>query len=375
MMKIPFLDLKAVNKPYFTRIMEATERVLNSGRYIGGEECEKFEENLADISGCDCCVGVSNGLDALRLIIEGYKAMGIFHEGDEIIAPSNTYIASILAISQSGLVPVLVEPRIDTLNLDAEKIEEAITEKTRAIMTVHLYGRVSYNYIMADIAKKYGLKIIEDNAQAIGAECDIKGTNSYFTGGLGDAAAFSFYPTKNIGALGDAGAVTTSNKELAKTVRAIANYGSDRRYHNQYIGFNCRLDPLQAAILNIKLEDLNKVCEKRQLLAGYYNETIVNPIITKPKMSFYTCKCVWHQYVILTEKRDELREYLQSNGIGTDINYPTPPHLQPCYKDTLGKKKFPIAEKIAAQCLSLPISTAINSKTAKIIADTINNFQ
>lgn len=374
MNNIPFLNLGKVNEPYFERFAEATERIIRSGRYIGGEECASFEKKLTEIAGCKYCIGVSNGLDALKLIIEGYKALGVFNTGDEIIAPANTYVASILAISEAGLVPVLVEPDIDTLNIDSSKIEAAITDRTRGIMTVHLYGRVAYDHVMVRIAKKYGLKIIEDNAQAIGAESDIQGTNSDKTGGLGDAAAFSFYPTKNIGALGDAGAVTTSDKDLADALRAIANYGSDRRYHNIYIGYNCRLDPIQAAILSIKLDDLKQISEHRQAIAAVYDKKIINPKVKKPGIPAFAKSHVWHQYVILTDKRNELRQFLTDNGIGSDINYPTPPHLQPCYIDTLGKQQYPIAEHISRTCLSLPISNVIDEDTAEIIAETINVF-
>lgn len=374
MNNIPFLNLGKVNEPYFERFAAATERIIRSGRYIGGEDCTSFETKLAETVGCKYCVGVSNGLDALKLIIEGYKALGIFHAGDEIIAPANTYVASILAISEAGLVPVLVEPDIDTMNIDSTQIEAAVTDRTRGIMTVHLYGRVAYDTSMAEIATKYGLKIIEDNAQAIGAVSEIQGTNSDKAGGLGDAAAFSFYPTKNIGALGDAGAVTTSDKDLADAVRAIANYGSDRRYHNIYIGYNCRLDPIQAAILSIKLDDLGQISEHRQAIATVYDKKILNPKVKKPEIPAFAKSHVWHQYVIRTEKRDELRQFLTENGIGSDINYPTPPHLQPCYINTLGKKQFPIAEQISKTCLSLPISNVIDADTATIIAEVLNNY-
>ena len=369
-MKIPFLDLKAVNEPYFSEISAICERVVRSGRYVGGEECETFERVLAEKTGTKFCVGVSNGLDALRLIIEAYKALGVFKSGDEIIVPANTYIASILAISQAGLTPVLVEPTLETLNIDTSAIEAKITAKTRGIMTVHLYGRVAFDSTMKEIAAKYGLKIIEDNAQAIGAVSDTPGVsgNSCITGGLGDAGAFSFYPTKNIGALGDAGAVTTNDEELAKMVRTLANYGSDRRYHNIQIGYNCRLDPIQAAILTLKLKDLDAICSHRQKLAQIYDENIKNSEIIKPVIPQNPLSHVWHQYVILTENRDALRSKLAEAGIGTDINYPTPPHLQPCYANTLVSATYPITERICCQCLSLPLSTALTQENAIFIA-------
>ena len=370
-MKIPFLDLKAVNEPYFSEISAICERVVRSGRYVGGEECETFERVLAEKTGTKFCVGVSNGLDALRLIIEAYKALGVFKSGDEIIVPANTYIASILAISQAGLTPVLVEPTLETLNINTSAIEAKITAKTRGIMTVHLYGRVAFDSTMKEIAAKYGLKIIEDNA--IGAVSDTPGVsgNSRITGGLGDAGAFSFYPTKNIGALGDAGAVTTNDEELAKMVRTLANYGSDRRYHNIQIGYNCRLDPIQAAILTLKLKDLDTICSHRQKLAQIYDENIKNSEIIKPVIPQNPLSHVWHQYVILTENRDALRSKLAEAGIGTDINYPTPPHLQPCYANTLVSATYPITERICRQCLSLPLSAALTQEEAKTVSESI----
>ena len=370
-MNVPFLDLKEVNRPYFDAITAVTERVIRSGRYVGGEECSKFETTLAGIAQTKYCVGVSNGLDALRLIIEGYKVLGVFSQGDEIIVPANTYIASILAISQAGLTPVLVDADINTLNIDTSKIEAAVTPKTRAIMTVHLYGRVAFDERMKDVAHRYGLKIIEDNAQAIGACSDVTGVNgkSRATGGLGDAAGFSFYPTKNIGALGDAGAVTTDDEELAKAVRAIANYGSDRRYHNVYIGYNCRLDPLQAAILNIKLADLERVSEHRRTIAGVYDRLISCDGVVKPGVPENRLSHVWHQYVILTEKRDGLREKLMEHGIATDINYPTPPHRQPCYAEAFGGLSFPVTERICRECLSLPLNNATMVEEAEKVVE------
>lgn len=375
-MNVPFLDLKEVNRPYFDAITAVTERVIRSGRYVGGEECSKFETKLAGIAQTKYCVGVSNGLDALRLIIEGYKVLGVFSQGDEIIVPANTYIASILAISQAGLTPVLVEADINTLNIDTSKIEAAVTPKTRAIMTVHLYGRVAFDERMKDVAHRYGLKIIEDNAQAIGAYSDIAGVNgkSRATGGLGDAAGFSFYPTKNIGALGDAGAVTTDDEELAKAVRAIANYGSDRRYHNVYIGYNCRLDPLQAAILNIKLADLKRVSEHRRMIAGVYDRLISCDGVVKPVVPENRLSHVWHQYVILTEKRDAMREKLMEHGIATDINYPTPPHRQPCYAEAFGRLSFPVTERICRECLSLPLNNATVVEEAEKVVEAMSCY-
>lgn len=375
-MNIPFLDLKKVNEPYAEQMRQAVSDVINSGRYIGGEVCVSFETKLAKKTGTDFCVGVSNGLDALRLIIEGYKVMGKLNIGDEIIVPSNTYVATVLAITHAGLKPVLVEPDINTLNIDSSRIEEAVTEHTRAIMTVHLYGRTAYDHVMADVATRHGLLVIEDNAQAIGAEADVMGFGgkSNVTGGLGHAAAFSFYPTKNIGAAGDAGAVTTSDRDLADAVRAISNYGSDRRYHNIYHGFNCRLDPIQAAILSVKLDHLEEICNYRRQLASLYDSLLNPDSIVKPRIPENERTHVWHQYVVLADKRDALREALASKGIGTDINYPCAPHRQPCYADTLGMNDYPIADYISSHCLSLPLSTALTTEQAEQVAKAVNEF-
>ena len=276
-LKYPFLDLGTVNAAYADGLKAAACRVIDSGRYVGGGECEAFEEQLARHTGTKYAVGVSNGLDALRLILRAYMALGKLAPGDEVIVPANTYIATVLAITDAGLTPVFVDADLSTLNIDTSLIERAVTPRTRAIMTVHLYGRPAYDEVMASVARQHGLLIIEDNAQAIGA--DVDGTR---TGALGDAAAFSFYPTKNVGAIGDAGAVTTNDRALADAVRALSNYGSDSRYHNIYEGFNCRLDPIQAAFLRLKLDDIDTETKHRRALAAIYDAEIDNALVGKP---------------------------------------------------------------------------------------------
>lgn len=367
-MTYPFLELSTINAPYMTAINEAVRRVVNSGYYIGGPEVEAFERELASMTGTARAVGVSNGLDALRLIFRGYIETGFMKPGDEVIVPADTYIASVLAVTDMGLMPVFVEPRLDTYNLDSSLIERAVTDRTRAILTVHLYGRVSYDETMAAVAKAHGLKIVEDNAQSIGA----KYCGRRMTGALGDAAAFSFYPTKNIGAMGDAGAVTTDDTELADVIGALRNYGTDRRYHNLYAGYNCRLDPLQATILRVKLPTAVAIGEARDRLARIYNEQITNPAVAKPLPS---CDgdCVWHQYVVRVADRDSFRGYLSSCGVATDVNYPTPPHLQPCY-GRFAHLHLPVAEKIAREVVSLPISQCTSEADAAEIAKIINSY-
>ena len=314
---------------------------------------------------------MSNGLDALRLIIRAYTELGIFHPGQEIIVAANTYIASVLAITDCGMKPVLVEPDPVTMNLDITHVAESITPATAAIMPVHLYGRVCWNDELMNIAQQHNLKIIEDNAQAIGAAY-----RGHRTGSLGHAAAFSFYPTKNIGAMGDAGAVTTSDKALADAVRALANYGSDRRYHNIYAGCNCRLDPIQAAILNVKLPYTDHENAMRRDIATAYNTYIDNPDIIKPQMPDDPDEAVWHQYVVRTSRRAALRSHLTAHGIATDINYPTPLHRQPCYEKQLGHRNYPIAERMCNEVLSLPVAPrSTTPDDARRIAQIINRFR
>lgn len=368
-----FLNLGEVNRPFAEELKQAAARVIDSGRYIGGPEVDAFEKELAEATGTSYCVGISNGLDALRLIFRAYIELGRLAPGDEVLVPSNTYIASVLAVTDNGLVPVFVEPDPTTLNMDTALIEKAVTEKTKAILTVHLYGRPCYDRFLAETASSHGLLVVEDNAQAIGADSDYQSpAGTTRTGSLGDAAAFSFYPTKNLGALGDAGAVTTSDAELAKTVRALANYGSDVRYHNIYQGFNCRLDPMQAAFMRVKLPYLAHETEHRRALAKIYDSHIDNPFVVRP-LRTEPDNCVWHQYVVLSPFRDDLRDFLAKNGIGTDINYPCPPHGQPCYS-SYSHLDLPIAERLSHQVLSLPMSACTSEEDALAISKIINTF-
>lgn len=366
----PFLSLAAVNGPQLDEIAQAVERVVRSGRYVGGPEVERFERTLAEYEGTRYAVGCANGLDALRLIFRGYIEMGQLKAGNKVIVPANTYIASILAVTDCGLTPVLVEPDARTLNLDTRRLRQvAEHQDVKAILTVHLYGRCCYDSEMEAVARELGLLIIEDNAQAIGARCPMNGRR---TGALGHAAAFSFYPTKNLGAMGDAGAVTTDDEQLATAVRAIANYGSDRRYHNIYQGLNSRLDPIQAAILNVKLPYLATENGHRQAVAEIYEHSISNSAITRPLWAD-DGSMVWHQYVIQCRKRDLLRQRLDEKGVATDIHYATPPHRQPCYSAWSGLS-LPETERIANTVVSLPISSAVSLSDAREIAAIINTI-
>ncbi|MCM1164141.1 MAG: DegT/DnrJ/EryC1/StrS family aminotransferase [Muribaculaceae bacterium] len=372
-----FLDLAKVNAPYMDELAQAATRVITSGRYIGGPEVEAFEQELGGLLRVPHVVAVSNGLDALRLILKAWIVMGRLKKGDRVIVPANTYIASVLAISDAGLMPVLVDPDKATMNLSAETLLKAITPETRAVMPVHLYGRVAWDAEIAEIVDRHNLLVIEDCAQAIGAQAPLSGRHGInMAGVLGDAAALSFYPTKNTGALGDAGAVTTFDSELATTVRALANYGSDRRYHNIYCGYNCRMDPIQAAMLRVKLPYTNKENADRFERALAYHRTIQRPDIVKPLMSEHPTDCVWHQYVIrvLDGNRDRLAERLREQGVETDIHYAIPPHMQPCYKD-LNHGPLPVTETLASQILSLPIATGTTVTDAVEIAQIINNTQ
>lgn len=332
-----------------------------------------MEQELCNSCNNSYCATVSNGLDALRLIFKAYILSERLQKGDEIIVQANTYIASILAITDNDLTPILAEPEESTFNLNSNEIEKLITPKTKAILVVHLYGTPCWNEDIKRIARQHNLLIIEDNAQAIGAEASSSGINSEskITGALGDAAAFSFYPTKNIGALGDAGAVTSHDKKIIDIVKALANYGSDTRYHNIYQGYNCRMDEIQAAFLRVKLRHLNEEINQRQSIAQIYNDTISNPLVLTPTI-FADMTQVWHQYVIRCNKRDKLKQYLLDNGIASDIHYATPPHKQPCYENIL-KGEYPTTERLANEILSLPIGS-INVEQAREIAKTINKF-
>ena len=376
-MRYPFLNLADANRPYMEEMAEAAARVIRSGRYVGGAENEAFEKCLAEMTGTRFAIGVSNGLDALRLILRAYVELGEMNPGDEVIVPANTYIASVLAITDAGLTPVLVDADITTMNIDMSRIEQAVTTRTRAIMTVHLYGRVAWDRRMVEIARKYSLKIIEDCAQAIGARATVAGLNGgIYAGALGDAGAFSFYPTKNIGAVGDAGAVTTDDERLAATVRALANYGSDRRYHNIYCGYNCRLDPIQAAMLMVKLPHTANENADRFARALAYSRTIRHPNVITPLLSQQVTDNVWHQYVIrVTDgRRDEMKAQLEAAGVATDIHYAVPPHRQPCYA-SLHHGNLPVTELLASEILSLPIGPSTSVKDAAEIGEIINSIK
>lgn len=364
---ISFLDLKGLNAQYRAELIEACTRVIDSGWYVQGNECKEFDREFALYCGTKYAIGVANGLDALILILRAYKEMGIITDEDEVIVPSNTYIASILAISQNNLVPVLVEPDVNTYLIDPSKIEEKITSKTKAILLVHLYGQTCEMNKINDIAKKYNLKVIEDSAQSHGAYYKDKRS-----GNLGDASGFSFYPGKNLGALGDGGAVTTNDEELANTIKALGTYGSHKKYENLYKGINSRLDEMQAAMLRIKLKYLDNEVEKRREIANYYLENIKNDKLILPTVRAED-NHVWHLFVIRTNKRDELQKYLFDNGVQTLIHYPIPPHKQNAYKEW-NNENYEISEQIHNQVLSLPISGVQNFEDTKRIVQVINDF-
>jgi len=365
---IKFLDLKAVNMQHKEEIEQKLLEVFTSGWFIHGKEVESFENNLASYIKVKHAIGVANGLDALRLIFKSYLQMGLMQEDDEVIVPANTFIASVLAISDNRLTPVFVEPDINTFNIDINKIEEKITAKTKAIMLVHLYGRVIISDKIFELANKYNLKIIEDNAQAIGAEWQGRKTGS-----LADVAAFSFYPGKNLGALGDAGAVTTNNTELGERLRAIANYGSSKKYVHNLMGVNSRLDEIQAAILNVKLKYLQQENEARRRVAAYYINNIKNKKIILPQMPQNKLEHVWHLFVIRCEQRDELLKYLEKAGIQTLIHYPIPPHRQKSYVQ-YNHLHLPVTELIHNQVLSIPISSVLTDDEMKEITNALNTF-
>lgn len=366
---IKFLDLQQVTAKYQQEIQEAVLRVIDSGWYLQGKENEKFEADYARYIGTEHCVGCANGLDALIWIFRAYIEMGVMRPGDEVIVPANTYIATILAITENELTPVLVEPRYDTLEIDDELIESKITKKTKAICIVHLYGRIACTPKILELCKRYNLKLIEDNAQAHGCIYTPTGQR---TGSIGDAAGHSFYPGKNLGALGDGGAVTTNDEELAKTVRALANYGSQQKYVFKYCGRNSRLDEIQAAILDVKLHHLDEDIAIRQQIANYYYDHIENPLITLPARLAEENN-VYHLFPILCRRRDGLQKYLADNGIQTVIHYPIPPHKQHCYQ-AWNTISLPITERIAQEELSLPISPVMNLEDVTYLVGTINAF-
>ncbi len=364
---IKFLDLQKINAQYEQELKQAATRVIDSGWYLMGKELETFEKDYAEFCGAKYALGVANGLDALRLIFKGYIELGVMKLGDEVIVPANTYIASVLAISDNGLIPVFVEPNVHTYNLDPTKIEAALTTKTKAILTVHLYGQNSIDEQMLAICKKHNLKLVEDSAQSHGATW-----NEKVMGSIGDAAGHSFYPGKNLGALGDAGAVTTNDETLAKTIDALRNYGSHKKYENIYQGLNSRLDEIQAAFLNVKLKYIQADILNRRKVANYYLENIKNPAIILPEVLNEEGH-VWHLFVIRISKRVELQNYLTDNGVQTLIHYPIPPHKQLAYSE-LNLLSFPLTEKILDEVLSLPISPILAKKDVINIVKLLNEF-
>ncbi len=365
---IPFLEFAKLNAPYKKELMDAVSEVIDRGHYILGEQVEEFEKKFAAYCGVAHAVGVGNGLDALTLIIRGYKELGIFQEGDEILVPANTYIASILAITENRLVPILIEPDITTYNIDPSLLEAKITSRTKAILVVHLYGQVGYSDALQKIADKYGLKIIEDSAQAHGAL--YKGRK---TGNLGDASGFSLYPSKPLGTVGgDAGVVTTNDAALAAMIRALRNYGSEAKYHNTYQGVNSRLDEIHAAMLLIKLQHLDEENAYRRLIANRYLSEINNKKIIPPTVLDHEAH-VWHLFVTRTNDRDAFQKHLSDNGVGSLIHYPIPPHQQPAYKKW-NNDSYPITEEIHNTVLSLPLHNALTDEEVTTIIVACNSF-
>lgn len=364
---IPFLDLKAINQQYRDKLISAATRVIDSGWYIAGNELESFERNFAQYCGTKHCIGVANGLDALTLTLKAWMLMGKLNEGDEVIVPANTYIASILAITANRLTPVLVEPDSVTCNLSPEKVQEAITDKTKAILPVHLYGQLADMPNIMAIANQHNLLVLEDAAQSQGASL-----NGVKAGDFGDAAGFSFYPGKNLGALGDAGAVTTNDDKLAETLRALRNYGSHEKYKNLFQGVNSRLDEIQAAMLNVKLDYLDNEIEYRRKVAKAYLDGIDNPAITLP--AHYGESHVWHVFVIRCETRDELKKYLADNGVQTLIHYPIPPHKQQAYVEW-EHLSYPVSEAIHQNVLSLPISPVLPMSDVEKVVELCNAYR
>lgn len=366
---IPFLSLKDVTALHGAEINEAVSRVVNGGWYLQGKENECFENNYSKFIGTQYTIGCANGLDALIWIFRAYIELGIMQLGDEVIVPANTYIATILAITENGLQPVLVEPKLNTLEIDDDKIEEAITPRTKAISIVHLYGRIAYTEKIGELCKKYNLKLIEDCAQSHGCFY----SDDRMTGSIGDAAGHSFYPGKNLGALGDGGAVTTNDEELAKVIRALANYGSQKKYVFKYTGRNSRLDEIQAAVLNVKLKYLVEDNNHRKEVGRYYIEHIDNPLVKLPD-TLPSMSNAFHLFPILCDERDALHDYLERNGVGTVIHYPIAPHNQECYKEW-NDMSFPITEYIANHELSLPIGPVISMEDVKVVVDLLNAFK
>lgn len=402
-MQVKFLDLQKINNQYADELKKVSGEVIDSGWYLLGDRVKTFEKDLAEFIGVKHAIACANGLDALRLILKAYIELGVMSEGDEIIVPANTYIATILAITDNRLKPIFVEPDINTYNLDITLIEKHITKGTKAFLLVHLYGNVCWSEELEKIANKHNLKIIEDNAQAIGAfynpqhpprHAELVSASPHFsipkrTGSLGDAAGFSFYPGKNLGALGDSGAVTTNNDEIAEVIRALANYGSKQKYVNQYQGLNSRMDELQAAFLSVKLKHIDSENKLRNKVAQYYIENIHNPKLTLPAVILsqrpeldegevegrhdFSLSHVWHLFVIRTKERDKLQNYLTENGIQTLIHYPIPPHKQIAYKEW-NTLTFQVTEQIHNEVLSLPISPVMTKEEIEYVVKVLNKF-
>ena len=372
---IPFLDLKGINAQYREELIQAATNVIDSGWYIQGTQVKAFEEEFADYCGTKHCIGVANGLDALILILRAYKELGKLKEGDEVIVPANTYIASILAITENRLKPILVEPDAQTYNLAPGLVEQAITPKTKAILAVHLYGQLADMPAINAIAKKHNLLVIEDSAQAHGAQI-----NGRKAGNWGDASGFSFYPGKNLGALGDAGAVTTNDDQLAQTIRALGNYGSHKKYENLYQGVNSRLDEMQAAFLRVKLRCLDHDTQSRRDIAGWYLDKIEHPKLELPCVQNIqgvveqSKSHVWHLFVIRTKHRETLQKHLSEQGIQTLIHYPIAPHHQKAYQ-AWSTQRYPITEAIHNELLSLPISPVMSDEQVEEVIKAVNSFK
>lgn len=366
--RIAFLDLRAVNAQYERSIWDAMQTVIDSGWYIRGEACSNFEQEFARFCGAEHCVGVASGLDALVLVLLAWKGLGVLTDRDEVIVPANTYIATVLAVAETGLTPVLVEPDEATFNLDPRRIEGHITSRTRAIVPVHLYGQCADMDPIIKVARQHGLKVLEDAAQAHGAR--YRGTRA---GALGDAAGFSFYPSKNLGALGDGGAVVTNDKELAEWVRALGNYGSKRKYENVHQGRNSRLDEIQAAILSVKLKHLDTDNERRAAIATRYLHEIDNPAVRLPTAAFYGTH-VWHLFVIRVAGRERFRRFLESQGIETGVHYPIPPHKQRAFADW-NNFCLPVTERIHDEVISLPMSPVHTDAEVSAVIEATNAYR
>ena len=367
---IRFLDIKKITNSFQPALGQATADVVASGSYVRGKQVQQFEESFASFIGCRHCVGVGNGFDALNLILKSWLLSGALTEGDEVIVPANTYIASILAVTENNLRAIFVEPALETYNLDPLKIEKKITRRTRAILIVHLYGRNAMDIRINELAAKYGLKVLEDNAQAAGCYW-----NGRRTGSLTDAAAHSFFPTKNLGALGDAGAITTDDAAVAEMIRTLGNYGSSQKGVNNLRGVNSRLDELQAAVLNVKLPRLDKDNQRRREIASYYLAHISNPEIILPSAmpSARQGEHVWHLFVIRCQKRDAFRQYLSDNGIETLVHYPKPPHQQLAFRE-MNDFSYPVTERIHREVVSLPLNPVLEKADVDRIVEVVNGF-